>query len=58
MEGIASGMKKEELEERKKYFFQTIKTKNWGKIALNLLVATIFMAYFIQSVVQNNYFKD
>lgn len=52
------GMKREELEERKRYFFQTIKTKNWGKLAINLAVASVFIAYFVQLVVYHNYFKS
>ena len=36
-----------EVEERKTHFFRTIKSKNWGKLITNLVVAAIFIAYFI-----------
>jgi len=40
-------MTNDEVEERKKFFFKTIKTKNWGKIIGSIIVGLIFAAYFI-----------
>lgn len=40
-------MTNDEVEERKKLFFKTIKTKNWGKIIGSIIVGLIFTAYFI-----------
>ena len=47
-----------EIEERKKFFFKTIKSKNWGKILFNIIVGFIFSAYFIQLFVYNSYFTS
>ncbi len=44
----AKDITNDELEERKTYFFRTIKSKNWGKLIMNMIVAVIFIAYFIQ----------
>lgn len=40
-------MEQAEFEERKKNFYLTIKTQNWGKIMINMVVASLFLAYFI-----------
>lgn len=48
----------EELEERKRFFFETIKTKNWGLIIANLVLGLIFAAYFIQVYLYLDYFKS
>jgi len=40
-------MTNDEVEERKKLFFKTIKTKNWGKIIGSIIVGLIFSAYLI-----------
>ena len=54
----ASDMSNDEVEERKKFFFKTIKTKNWGKIIGSIIVAVIFTAYFIQFYIYHNYFES
>lgn len=40
-------MNNDEVEERKKLFFKTIKTKNWGKIIGSVIVGVVFIVYFI-----------
>jgi ankyrin repeat protein len=40
------------------HFFKTIKSKNWGKLLANFVVAGIFVAYFIQLYVYNNVFMS
>ena len=54
----ASDMSNDEVEERKRFFFKTIKTKNWGKIIGSIFVGVIFTAYFIQIYVYHNYFES
>ncbi len=54
----ASDMSNDEVEERKKFFFKTIKTKNWGKIIGSLIVGVIFTAYFIQIYIYHRYFES
>ncbi|TNV87853.1 hypothetical protein FGO68_gene5771 [Halteria grandinella] len=51
-------IKNEELEERKRYFFLTIKTQNWGKLGINLFVAALFIAYFVQVISYHTYFQN
>ncbi len=51
-------MNSDEVEERKKLFFQTIKTKNWGKIIGSVIVGIIFSVYFIQIYIYHNIFED
>lgn len=40
-------MNHEELEERKKLFFKTIKTKNWFSVISNIAIGFIFVGYFV-----------
>jgi hypothetical protein len=54
----ANEMSNFEVEERKKFFFKSIKTKNWGKIIGSIIVGAIFTAYFIQIYVYHNYFES
>jgi hypothetical protein len=51
-------MSNDEVEERKRFFFKTIKTKNWGKIIGSIIVGVIFTAYFVQIYVYHNYFES
>ena len=51
-------MNNDEVEERKKLFFKTIKTKNWGKIFGSIIVGIIFIAYFVQIYVYHNVFEE
>ena len=37
----------DEIEERKKFFFKTVKKSNWGKIIINLVCGLVFLGYFI-----------
>jgi hypothetical protein len=41
-------LSQEELDERKNLFFQTIKTKNWTQIAVNVVIGLIFVGYFLE----------
>jgi hypothetical protein len=41
-------MNREEVEERKKNFFRTIKSSNWGTVIVNGIVGLVFIGYFIQ----------
>ena len=41
-------MSKEEVEDRKKNFFRTIKTSNWGTVISNGIIGIIFIGYFLQ----------
>ena len=45
-----------ELEDRKKFFFKTLKNKNWGKIIVNLIFGVVFTLYFAQVHIYHNYF--
>ena len=45
-----------ELEDRKKFFFKTLKNKNWGKIIVNLILGVLFTLYFAQVLIYHNYF--
>ena len=47
----------EEIEERKKNFFRTIKNKSGWSILANLIVGLIFSAYFIQMNLMHNRFE-
>ncbi len=49
-------MSNDEVEERKKQFYQTIQSKNWGKIMFSSIVGVIFTAYFVQLYVYNESF--
>lgn len=40
-------MSNDELEERKKQFYKTIQSKNWGKILVSSIVGIVFTAYFV-----------
>ena len=41
-------MNREEIEERKKNFFRTIKSSNWGTVIVNGIRGLVFIGYFIQ----------
>ena len=45
---LAGEMSKEEVEDRKKNFFRTIKTRNWGTVMSNGVIGVIFIGYFLQ----------
>ena len=50
-------MSNDEVEERKKQFYKTIKSKNWGKIVFSSVIGIIFTAYFLQLYVYNQSFE-
>ncbi len=49
-------MTNDEVEERKKQFYKTIQSKNWGKILISSVVGIIFASYFVQLYVSNEIF--
>lgn len=53
----STALKNEDLEARRRFFFQTIKSKNWGKILINLIIGALFSAYFIQLFAYHKSFK-
>jgi len=50
-------MNLEEIEERKKNFFKTIKNKSGWSIMVNLIVGLIFSVYFVQMNIMHNRFE-
>ena len=50
-------MSNDEVEERKKQFYKTIKSKNWGKIVFSSVIGIIFTAYFLQLYAYNQSFE-
>jgi hypothetical protein len=50
-------MNNEEIEERKKNFFKTIKNKSAWSIIVNIIVGLIFSVYFVQVTFMHNRFE-
>ena len=54
---LLEGSTHKELEERKQNFLKTIRAKNWTNLIFNIVVGLLFIAYFIQVITYQKYFK-
>jgi hypothetical protein len=48
----------DEIELRKKSFRDTIKTENWQKIMTSLIAGSLFIAYFVFVLIEQNIFES